>query len=478
MPRLSDLDQMSSAQVEANDLMYIVDSSETDPDLRSKKMTMADVVGSIKAISGTDLGEWEVTNGNITLSNNKQVYVNVLNNNDITITLPALPSPSSKVVVVVNRAVGASANILINLNGERYISDIVTASLILSQDTVLLTLIYVSSAIGWISEPKLSSVIPSNSYTHSLKYVGNSTTLTLPKFPIDPDLIFIKGDFASHWIITDTVSNNNDWTKHLTLNLPQAISTSPSTITSLTDQTITFGDDTRVNQNGIHYMMHMHKKAPESGFNILTYTSTNTNLSLAHGLPSAPTFIIVKGITAGYSWIYYHKDLEKNTYGLLADNFTSLINASDKFTQPPDNTNIYLGTSAETGANTHKYIVYAWTDVKGLCKTGYYLGSGHTFNAPFVELGFQPKIVWIKPMPSSIPSGQHSPMVIVDNTYDAPNPMNRLFKGNEGTTGSQGSNTFTGLNFTEAGFQPLDQPGSGYNWLNTISTKYIYVAWG
>ena len=53
----------------------------------------------------------------------------------------------------------------------------------------------------------------------------------------------------------------------------------------------------------------------KQGFSIVTYTGTNSNESIPHGLDSAPSFYIVtKNSDTQIIWDIYHESLGKDAY--------------------------------------------------------------------------------------------------------------------------------------------------------------------
>ena len=136
----------------------------------------------------------------------------------------------------------------------------------------------------------------------------------------------------------------------------------------------------------------------KQGFSILTYTGTNSNESIPHGLDSAPSFYIVKAReNSAYTdfWSVYHQSLGKDAYIKL-------------------NTTDAASTSSNIWNNTAQLIVYSmlrvivlqtkmilimwhicgtmFPDYKNLAE---YTGNGNA-DGTFVELGFQASIVWVK----------------------------------------------------------------------------------
>jgi len=476
MPKLTDLDQIFSADIEATDLMYIVDSSETDPDLKSKKITMADVIGSIKAISGTDLGEWVEVNSDYTIVDNKQIYVNVFNDQDITITFPPSPVASSQILIVTNRLSSSSGTVFINLNGQKYNYESYVNNLFIGRENLITRFIYVNSNIGWMSDPKTNFSVSGSPYTYIMKYIGTGATRTLSALPFDPDLIMIKNDTDSrNWVLSSTAFNNNNWSIGVDFNAEGSYWTNNTLINNYSNGVFTLGTHLHVNELNKVHMFYAFKKDPNLGFNIVNYVGNSINpRAVPHGLPIAPTFYIIRR-DSGLPWLIYHKIFDAETYTTTFDG-SSLSNASANDMRPrnPDNTNIYVGNSSWNNEANANYVLYAWTDVPGIFSSGSYFGTGYASNGPKIQCGFKPRIVWIKPLPHTASS---MPLLVFDDVLDAPNPLNRALKASTGPTGAQQGWNTGGINLTAEGFDVLENTGNNYSWLNTLGVRYMYVAW-
>jgi len=481
MPKLSDLDQILSNQVEGNDLMYLVDSSETDPDLRSKKITMTDVIASIKAISGTDLGEWIEVNNDYTVVGNKQIYINVFDDQDITITFPSSPPASSQIIIVVNRQFGAEGTIFINLNGQKYNYNSYINNIFIGEENIITKFLYVNSNVGWMSDPVANYSRTGSPYTHVLKYTGTGATRDLPALPFDPDLVIIKNDTdGRHWVLSSTSFNGNNWSLFQRPSEDGGYYNDASRISSYSSKVFTLGTNLEVNENLRPHMLYAFKKDIDLGFNIVSYKGNGSSQSISHGLRKAPTFYIIKGNGAA-PWVIYHKTFADLSYTTNFDG-SSMLNgdAANMRPQRPDEDYVYVGATNWVNASsaTDNYSLYAWTDTLGVFSSGEYIGTGFSNNGPNIDCGFTPSILWIKPLPIQGSASTQTPLQVFDNVLNAPSPITRCLKASTGSLGTQqGTNFSQGINLTSDGFQVLENVGGTYNWLNTIGVRYIYMAW-
>ena len=113
------------------------------------------------------------------------------------------------------------------------------------------------------------------------------------------------------------------------------------------------------------------------------------------------------------------------------------------------------------------YIGYAWHDVPGLQKFGSYVGN--TAEAPFVELGFRPAILWIK--------------CVTQNWYWAGFDSQRpVYNPNDGrfiafnSSGGESSGVHNNIDFLSNGFK-IRSTSTNSEPTNLNGQTYIYCAW-
>ena len=218
----------------------------------------------------------------------------------------------------------------------------------------------------------------------------------------------------------------------------------------------------------------------KQGFSILTYTGTNSNESIPHGLDSAPSFYIVKAReNSAYTdfWSVYHQSLGKDAYIKL--NSTDAASTSSNIwnnTAPTDSL-FYVRSDSIANENNIDYVAYLWHDVPGLQKFGRFIGGGSRY--PFIELGFSPAIVMLKNVDTG---GSYYDWEIFDNKRDPfnrgddndSNGRNELF-ANSSTAENYGDTTYgwNTLDFLANGFRVNDSSVS----LNKDGDTIIYAAW-
>ena len=126
-------------------------------------------------------------------------------------------------------------------------------------------------------------------------------------------------------------------------------------------------------------------------FDVVCYTGTLANLTLAHNLGVAPEMMIVKcrsspnpgGITA--NWAVYAAPQGNSKFALL--NTTDLFGTSAVLWQAttPTASNFYVGAANYVNGSAEKYVAYLFASVPGVSKVGTYTGTGALLT---VDCGF------------------------------------------------------------------------------------------
>ena len=129
----------------------------------------------------------------------------------------------------------------------------------------------------------------------------------------------------------------------------------------------------------------------KQGFSIVTYTGTNSNESIPHGLDSAPSFYIVKAReNSAYTdfWSVYHESLGKDAYIKLNESNAPTTSSNIWNNTAPTDSLFYVRSDSIANENDIDYVAYLWHDVPGLQKFGKYSGN-QSADGPFIELGFR-----------------------------------------------------------------------------------------
>ncbi len=277
--------------------------------------------------------------------------------------------------------------------------------------------------------------------------------------------------------LVNTVAGN---TKYLVSNQTGAQqTTSPAdNITSFNTDGYSLGADTATNQvnySGENYVSWTFRKQPKF-FDVVTYTGTGANTTIAHSLGSVPGCIMVKATSGSASdWNVYHRSLG-NTYRLILNATAQAYDIGDVCwnATTPTSTVFSLGTNSGVNASGVTYVAYLFahdaggfglTGTDNVISCGSYTGNGST-SGPTVTLGYEPQWLMVK----KTSNATNSNWFIVDNM--------------RGFT-ADGSDTtlYPNLSNAEGLFNPAIAPtATGFQILNTGSTynesgsTYIYIA--
>ena len=190
------------------------------------------------------------------------------------------------------------------------------------------------------------------------------------------------------------------------------------------------------------------------GFSIIKWTySTSADNLVAHGLDSAPTFMLVKSRSTAYNWDVYHSGLSAATKRLNLN--TNGAESSGFFDTAPTDTVFEYNTSAAT--NGDNMIAYCWHDVSGYSKFGRFTGNG---GSQEITVGFEPALVVIKRRDAT--SNWH----VFDNTRNAANPRSNALNWDRNAAEA----TNAGMTFSSTGF-------NDNGWISGSGQEIIYMAW-
>ena len=219
-----------------------------------------------------------------------------------------------------------------------------------------------------------------------------------------------------------------------------------------------------------------------AGFSIVEVDTPTNTQERPHGCGATPKFIIAKAIQDGAEpWHVYHggTGYGKSHYGVL--NRTQAMTAGDQWgTSDPNANYFYVKGLTGSGANDAAgMIYYLWADVPGYSRFDTF--QSHLSDDVFVNLGFKPKLLWIK-------GGSHSSTYTSWMMYDSSqnsnnNYQNPLQANRQSAPGIRGDGFSTNnmpnlaVNFMSNGFQ-VTGLGEEVNYQGASQPyRYIYCAW-
>jgi hypothetical protein len=222
------------------------------------------------------------------------------------------------------------------------------------------------------------------------------------------------------------------------------------------------------NGNGYDYASWTFRKAPKF-FDVVTYTGTGANRTVAHNLGSVPGCIIVKRTNTSGDWQVYHRANTANpeTDYLVLNSTAATVDSNTRWndTQPTDAV-FSLGTEATVNASGGTYVAYLWAhDAGGFGDDGEQnvisCGSFIPTTSMNISLGWEPQFVLIK-----LSLGSTADWFIVDN-------MRGMIVGQNGLSLSANNSN---ADDSAAYVTPTANGFTAGSYFNGRSNTYIYIA--
>jgi hypothetical protein len=207
-------------------------------------------------------------------------------------------------------------------------------------------------------------------------------------------------------------------------------------------------------------------------FDVVTYTGTGSNRTIAHNLGSTPGVIIIKQTSAaGQDWPVYHRSLGP-TYVSYLDLTNAASTSRGGFVwnnTAPTSTVFSVGIGGEVNSSGETYVAYLFAhDAGGFGLTGndnvISCGSFTTDGSgnATVSLGYEPQWVMVKA------SGSTSPWWIFDNMRGF--SQTNVVQLNPNTSNAENNAAGNYVFPTATGFQLAN------NYTGLTSTAFIYIA--
>ena len=164
----------------------------------------------------------------------------------------------------------------------------------------------------------------------------------------------------------------------------------------------TSGTGTAINSNGATYASWTFRKQPKF-FDVVTYTGTGSNTTIAHNLGSTVGSIIIKRTDTTSNWAVWHVELGNGEYLQLNTTDAKTLDSTVFQSTNPTSTIFRVGTSSLTNASGGTYVAYIFAhDAGGFGLTGtdnvISCGSFTTDGSGVatVNLGYEPQWLLIK----------------------------------------------------------------------------------
>ena len=200
-------------------------------------------------------------------------------------------------------------------------------------------------------------------------------------------------------------------------------------------------------------------------FDVVTYTGTGSNTTIAHNLGSVPGCIMVKRTDATGGWGVYHNSLTSAAYRLLLN--SAAIQVSDLGywnSTDPTSTVFSIGNTADVNASGGTYVAYIFAHNAGgfgLTGTDNVISCGSfsvVSGAASVTLGYEPQYIMYKNK-----SGTIDDWTIMDNMrgFNSATGQPVLFPNKSNAESSYGYALANATGFTTSG---------------ATDATYIYIA--
>jgi len=321
-------------------------------------------------------------------------------------------------------------------------------------------------------------------YFNTKLYTGTGATASITGVGFQPDLSWLKMRSAVEWnFFVDSVRGANKAVWSNATNAEYDYSGDPAQIlTTFNTDGFSLGTSAAVNGSGQTFASWNWKAGgtassntdgntatnvsvnQTAGFSVVSYTvSSETTMSLGHGLNAVPKMIITKSRSTVSNWDTYHSSLG-NTGRILLDG-TGAVSVSGNVwgSTTPTSSLFYQGgngTWYDIGSTT---VAYCFAEKQGFSKFGSYTGNGST-DGTFVYTGFKPAFCIIKRTDSAGYSWA---------TYDSTRyPENKSTIPALWSNESSAEGSYSTIDFLSNGLKIRDTSAT----INTSGGSYIYMA--
>jgi hypothetical protein len=189
--------------------------------------------------------------------------------------------------------------------------------------------------------------------------------------------------------------------------------------------------------------------------------NSTSGATLAHGLGTAPGFVLVKSIAAGNDWYVQHSSINPNEFLRLNTTIAATADTSIWNNVAASSTLVTLGNAGELNSTSYNYIMYVFSPKKGFSKFETFDGNGNA-NGPFIYTGFRPSMMFIKK------AGGTGDWMLFDDKRLGYNPDNNALNPN--LTDAAGTTDY--LDILSNGFKLRTSDAL----VNGSATQYVYAA--
>jgi hypothetical protein len=222
------------------------------------------------------------------------------------------------------------------------------------------------------------------------------------------------------------------------------------------------------NETGVTYASWTFREQSKF-FDIVTYTGTGSNRTIAHSLSSVPGCIIVKRTDISADWQVYHRSNANTQYMVLNTTAAVATGATRWNSTTPTDTVFSLGTDTTVNASGGTYVAYLFahnaggfglTGTDNVISCGSFTTDAGGITSPrILNLGYEPQWVMFKRTDNSA----FGEWYIIDNMRGFTNPSGSSWLWANASDAEQ-----TGINFAPE--------STGFNINFTGPANWIYIA--
>jgi len=231
-------------------------------------------------------------------------------------------------------------------------------------------------------------------------YTGNGSTQTITNnidLSTKGGLVWIKGrGAATNNLLFDTNRGVNNYLvsdgTNSQANPGNSLSAFNTTGFQVTDLS------NFINENAFTYVSWTFREQPKF-FDVVTYTGTGSNTTIAHSLGSVPGSIIVKRTDTTAAWAVYHRSLANTQYLVLNTTAAAATGATWWNSTTPTSAVFSIGTDASVNASGGTYVAYLFAHDAGgfgTAGTDNVISCGTFTGNTTVTLGYEPQWILLK----------------------------------------------------------------------------------
>jgi len=330
-----------------------------------------------------------------------------------------------------------------------------------------------ASAQGFGEFAQASAPIYIEEVFSTFLYTGNGSTQTITNnidLSTKGGLVWLKGrslGYSNYLFDTVRGAGNSIYS-----NLQIAQQTSATTLTAFGSTGFSLGSESDINESATTYVSWTFREQPKF-FDIVTYTGTGSNTTIAHSLGAVPGCIMVKRTdTGGSPWAVYHRSLANTQYLVLNSTAAAATGATWWNSTTPTSSVFSVGTDATVNASGGTYVAYIFAhDAGGFGLTGtdnVVTCGGFTTDGSgniTVSLGYEPQWILLKT----------TGVVDAWYIYDTMRGITAIGAGGNAYNAGLSPNSSGAENTTTGGAWSINSTGFRHNG-GFASRDWIYVA--